>query len=193
MWNPQSPLLCFQFSLIAGKLKHLQKFRFFSRKSIKGVVAVSARLLTRGIRNYDGCLLCGAEEESINHILFLCPYARQVWALSNFPTPPGGFGSSDVENFKYLFSLRNNELLPTAVRTVFPWIVWLLWKNKNTLLFDGSLAPADLVVRKAYEDSSAWSAAQVPPHTVASFCSQQQNHWSPPLRTEVKCNIGFSW
>ena len=120
---------------------------------------VSARLLTRGIRNYDRCLLCGAEEETVNHLSFLCPYARQFWALTNLPTTPSGFGCSELENFKYLFSLGRNEHLPPEVRTFFPWIVWLLWKNRNKLLFDGSLYPQDSLVRKAYENSAAWFTA----------------------------------
>ena len=185
----------FLFSVLAEcwKVKTAPKIQVFLWKSIKGDIAVSARLLTRGIKNYDGCLLCDAEEETVNHLLFLCPYARQVWAVANFPTPSGGFGDSIVGNFRYIFSLGRNEHLPSEVRRVFPWIVWLLWKNRNKMFFDGSLYPQDLLVRKAYEDSAAWFAAQSLNITESPSPIQHQNHWSPPLLSEVKCNIGFSW
>ena len=82
----------FLFSVLAEcwKVKTAPKIQVFLWKSINGAIAVLARLLTRGIKNYDGCLLCDAEEETVNHLLFLCPYARQVWAVANFPTPSGG-------------------------------------------------------------------------------------------------------
>ena len=61
------------------------------------------------------------------------------------------------------------------------------------MLFDESLYPQDLLVRKAYEDSAAWFAAQSLNITESPSPIQHQNHWSPPLWSEVKCNIGFSW
>ncbi|OAP09670.1 hypothetical protein AXX17_AT2G08620 [Arabidopsis thaliana] len=132
-------------------------------------------------------------EETVNHILFLCPYARQVWALSNILVPPEGFGCIDLENFKYVFSMRHNENISNETRAIFPWIVWFLWKNRNKLLFNGSLYPPDCFVCIAYEDSIAWLSAQVPNHNVSLSTSYHTFHWSPPLWAEVKCNIGFSW
>lgn len=37
------------------------------------------------------CERCGAEEESINHVLFECLPAIQVWALSRISTSPNVF------------------------------------------------------------------------------------------------------
>jgi len=51
-------------------IKTSPKIQVFIWKCLKGAVAVSDRLLTRGIHNSDGCLLCGAEKETINHLLF---------------------------------------------------------------------------------------------------------------------------
>ncbi|KAL9840625.1 putative reverse transcriptase zinc-binding domain-containing protein [Arabidopsis thaliana] len=187
-----SPSL-FPISVDCWKLKTSPKIQVFLWKSIKGAIIVSERLQTRGIHNYDGCLLCGAVEETVNHILFLCPYARQVWALSNILVPPEGFGCIDLENFKYVFSMRHNENISNETRAIFPWIVWFLWKNRNKLLFNGSLYPPDCFVCIAYEDSIAWLSAQVPNHNVSLSTSYHTFHWSPPLWAEVKCNIGFSW
>ena len=187
-----SPSL-FQILEECWKIKTAPKIQVFMWKSIKGAVAVSDRLQTRGIRIYDGCLLCGAEEETINHILFLCPYARQVWALSNVPIPSEGYKSTVHDNFKYLFSLRKNGKISVEIQAVFPWIIWFLWKNRNKLLFDGSIYPPELLIRQAYEDSTAWFLAQIPKHDETLMKLHQPSHWNPPLWTEVKCNIGFSW
>lgn len=183
------------FSVLADcwKVKTAPKIQVFLWKNIQGAIAVSARLATKGIKNYDGCLLCGAEEETINHILFLCPYARQVWALSHIPSPFGGFGPSEMVNLKYLITLQKEAKCTIESRSVFPWIVWLLWKNRNKLLFNGSLYPPDLLIQKAYEDSTAWLSAQLLSPEVFPISLMKDSHWSPPLWDEVKCNIGFSW
>ena len=35
----------------------------------------------RGMQGKICCDICGAAEESINHVFFECPPARQIWAL----------------------------------------------------------------------------------------------------------------
>lgn len=75
-------------------LQTAPKIKVFLWKVLKGAVAVEQRLRTRGIKATDGCLMCGEDQETINHILFQCPLARQVWALSLLPSPINGFGNS---------------------------------------------------------------------------------------------------
>lgn len=62
--------------------------------------------LTRRVILDSRCHLCGLEGEFINHVLFRCTAARQIWALSNFPSPENGFAQSSVySNFHHLLSL----------------------------------------------------------------------------------------
>ncbi|XP_010518654.1 PREDICTED: uncharacterized protein LOC104793932 [Camelina sativa] len=65
------------------------KVRPFMWQAITGCVAVSSNLRKRGLGCDTQCVLCGAPEETINHVLFECPPTRQVWALSQFPTRSG--------------------------------------------------------------------------------------------------------
>lgn len=89
---------------------------------------VAKTLKTRGIQCDLRCSICGAEEESINHVLFECPPALQTWTLSRIPSPPGILPSSLVfTSLDYLF-----WRLPKEVDSdCFPWIVWYIWKNRN--------------------------------------------------------------
>lgn len=89
---------------------------------------VAKTLKARGIQCDLQCSICGAEEESINHVLFECPPALQTWALSRIPSPPGILPSSLVfTSLDYLF-----WRLPKEVDSdYFPWIVWYIWKNRN--------------------------------------------------------------
>lgn len=109
-------------------LQTAPKIKVFLWKDLKGAIAVEDRLRTRGIHVDDGCLMCGEETETINHIMFQCPLARQIWALSLLPFPKNVFGNSIYANVNHLLHISQNLLIPHQLRIVSPWIIWTLWK-----------------------------------------------------------------
>ncbi|CAA7018881.1 unnamed protein product [Microthlaspi erraticum] len=54
-----------------------------------------ARLRSRGIQIDPQCVRCGMAPETVNHMLFECPPALQVWALSPIPTALDHFPTGD--------------------------------------------------------------------------------------------------
>ncbi|AAD14492.1 Hypothetical protein [Arabidopsis thaliana] len=62
------------------------KLYHFLWQILAGCVPITDNLRKRGINCEIGCSRCGALEETINHTLFLCHPARQIWALSQIPT-----------------------------------------------------------------------------------------------------------
>ena len=71
------PLLAFSWTL-----KGPPKLRHFVWQILSGTLPVLKNLKTRGIDCDLRCSMCGADEESTNHVLFECPTALQTWALS---------------------------------------------------------------------------------------------------------------
>ncbi|KAF8110670.1 hypothetical protein N665_0080s0005 [Sinapis alba] len=144
------------------------------------------------------CQACGFQGESINHILFSCSIARQVWALSNVPFPENGFDLvSHYSNIHYLTLMIKNPMISTTVKEAIPWIAWYLWKNRNAILFEGiSFLPTE-IISKIMVEAELWSMAQQHEkekdrdHKEASKLQVQR--WSPPNRGWLKCNIGMDW
>lgn len=73
----------------------------------------------------------------------------------------------------------------------------MLWKNKNTLIFEGlSFCGLD-TMEKIIEDSNQWFLAQpldrldMANDLIGNFPLEKR--WSPPLKNWVKCNIGYAW
>lgn len=151
------------------------------------------RLRTRGIQIADGCLMCGEEQETINHILFKCPLARQVWALSLIPVPWEGFGDSIYANMNHLLQVSQNKVIQQQLRAVSPWIIWVLWKNRNKMLFEGTSEITKNIVEKAFDDCHEWILAQNRGVHSQENKVHKRKLWIPPNIGELKCNIGFSW
>ena len=148
------------------------------------------RLRTRGLLIKDGCLMCSEENETLNHILFLCPLARQVWALTLMQSSDIGFIDSMFTNMNHVMSNCQNMNLSCILRSISPWIIWTLWKNRNKTLFEGAGSVSHYIVEKAYEECNLWIKAQ------DLDCNRKYNRdtrWIPPLGNELKCNIGVAW
>ncbi|XP_020885936.1 uncharacterized protein LOC110229659 [Arabidopsis lyrata subsp. lyrata] len=154
------------------------------------------------------CQLCGDEDESVNHVLFTCSMARQIWALTGIPSPSWGFHNGSVfNNIHYLLMNTTNTLWPHELRLSFPWTLWRIWKNRNLASFEGKCFSPLESAQKVKEDWTEWVEAQKGDEEIG-LVNGPETHglsplghgignrrygWSPPPLNWFKCNIGISW
>ncbi|KAF8102782.1 hypothetical protein N665_0195s0019 [Sinapis alba] len=130
------------------------------------------------------CQACGFEGESVNHIVFDCSVARQVWALAEVPTPMNGFDKvSHFSNFHYVMMLGRNKKVSE--------------KTRNGLIFEGKAFVARDVIGKIGEEADFWLMAQ-------KFEKDKEEEerrnkelvhrsWEPPRKGWLKCNIRINF
>ena len=95
---------------LCWKVKCPPKLRHFLWQLLTGCIAVTKNLKSRGIQRDTSCAWCGDPEESINHVFFECPPARQVWALSKIPSNPNLFPIGSLfANMDHLFWRVNQK------------------------------------------------------------------------------------
>ena len=174
------------------------KIKCFIWRALSGAIVVADKLELRGMSKDMRCQFCGCDKESTNHVLFSCSIARQVWALSDFPCPSGGFEShSEFSNFQYLLSMSTNQDIPEHIRRSFPWILWLLWKNRNGFFFEGKQMVLTDLVLKIKEEASEWFNAQITETKYASSRTFDRGKtvmkWRRPPSPWLKCNVGMAW
>ncbi|XP_010474031.1 PREDICTED: uncharacterized protein LOC104753480 [Camelina sativa] len=179
-------------------LKTVPKIKTFLWRMLSGALAVSERLASRGVMLDTRCMVCGSTEETICHMMNICPVARQIYALSNIPVPPDGFSEHDVvKNWSFLVSLIQDGEYPEEIRRVLPWLLWGIWKWRNNFVFQGKQMDIQEMVTKAFMESSEWLAAQ----ESIGLCTKDwegkkvsiEVRWRRPLLGVVKCNIVASW
>ena len=146
------------------KLQAPRKLKHFLWQALTGCMVTCGRLANRHCGTDRSCPRFGDFEESINHLMFLCPPALQTWALSDIPTSPGSFPSDSLfENFDYLLLLAKENGTPQNLIARLPWIAWFIWKARNDKVFNGNdIIPPDTVLDATREEEN-WRVAQVLP------------------------------
>lgn len=99
---------------------------------MSGAFAVTERLNSRGLNVDATCKLCNNADETINHVMFQCQPALDILESVQFPqdsSPP----RSLVENFHLILKLLSEMSVMENYRTVIPWFLWAIWKNRNSI------------------------------------------------------------
>lgn len=106
------------------KAATLPKIKMFLWRALYGAIAVADHLNSRGLQVPPTCQLCKADPENINHVLFLCDVALNLWMIYDIPIPTTGFSVSLEENFEYMFNMLDKVLTATSRVKVIPWMLW---------------------------------------------------------------------
>ncbi|XP_056697347.1 uncharacterized protein [Spinacia oleracea] len=137
-------------------------------------------LFVRHMIDSDVCMCCQNVTEDSIHILRDCPKAREVWerfgiSTNFFTTPLHQWLQSNLTHPPP--PPHNQITLPW--RTLFPSIIWTLWKRRNSIIFQQSQPTVESCVLEA--QALAWelhTSRITLPST--SHPSVSVPRWSPP-------------
>lgn len=179
-------------------LKTAPKIKIFLGKVISGAIPVADHLIERGMKVDTRCQTCGMEGESMNHVLFTFTIARRSWVLCNYPVPENGFDPSFIySNIFYVLKMGNNQRCPSNIRRSGSWILWSIWKNRHSLLFNGSLSVGQIFAKSIFEEVDHWFLVKEMENHDRAFDLERKKRiifgWKPPHVSWLKCDIGSSW
>lgn len=175
------------------------KIQHFLWKCLSDALPTAENLAYRHIAKDARCPRCEDAAESTNHLLFQCPYARLVWALSPIKDPKGGVLAHSL--FSNIYHVLQNHRYPDqdgGNLELGPWILWRLWKKRNEYIFQGQDYDGSSTVQKAIEDAREWRSRNDNPvakdtKVKAPSNSHSPKTWKPPREQWVKCNVDGSW
>lgn len=110
---------------------------------------MGSALDARGMAVEPVCKRCGERETEI-HVLFHCPVAVNVWELVPCLYKPSLQGVRSVAGLLKQCT-RMVSLPPIGLGSthLYPWILWLLWINRNKFVFENKVFSEEGTVLKA--------------------------------------------
>jgi hypothetical protein len=138
------------------------KVKFFFWLALHGRLWTAERRKQHGHQPDATCALCDQMDETGDHLLCSCVYAREVRSrllatMASIATPP----QHDACLLGWWMSAR--EDVPQVLRWSFDSLVllvtWDLWKERNRRTFDHRSATPSELVAAILEEAAAWIGA----------------------------------
>ncbi|KAF2536472.1 hypothetical protein F2Q68_00021938 [Brassica cretica] len=112
------------------------------------------------------------------HTFFLCLFAKNIWECIPLKET---IHIAVTGTFKAVTNRLRTEIClpPTGVpNTILPWVCWVIWKDRNLLIFEGKSAHTVDLTSKGLVLAREWSEAHV--------CTPQgQKHHTIPQLNRV--------
>ncbi|KAL4388633.1 hypothetical protein GQ457_09G012260 [Hibiscus cannabinus] len=178
-------------------LKVLSKIRSFMWKLCHNIVptkGILARRFHGAFRASDCCPRCGNEVESIEHLVFFCPFAQDVWRASSFSYSPSPLGFPGFSKWwEKIFEFRNFGNFEDGSALI-AFLLWAMWKSRNGFVFEGMLDSPWDVWNRAESAFMEFSCAQSKDQRNNSPPQPKLSTWSPPLAgiTKICCDAAFN-
>ena len=192
--SPQEPPNgCFEWIKDVWSTSCSQKMKVFMWSVIQKALPFGENLQSRGIQAQALCPRCN-ETESAMHIFFECSFAREVWKMiplhKEVPLATQTDFKDAIVAFRKIISLP-----PSGITgTILPWVCWVLWTARNTLIFEGRTLSQQEVTTKAIRSAREWNLAQDHKEkTNQSIPESGVGRRSPIQNQTVICKSDAAW
>jgi len=123
----------------------------------RGCLPTRVRLQDKGVSCPTRRASCSSEHEDLNHILFECPFAIQVWNSAGIWHAVQDAVLNNNSAVDAIFHLFQN--LPTHLQQRFAALCWSLWKHRNLKIWEDVNELSATVVDRACTVLEDWQEA----------------------------------
>ena len=135
--------------------------KFFTWLALRDRCWTLDRLARRGLPHQDACPLCDQEDETINHVLVTCMFARSTWAV--VCEALGKPEWTPMVHDSLHTWLRDKQgplnLWRKDLHTIFILTLWELWKHRNAIVFDGASPSREVLLGRVRTEGLSWLVA----------------------------------
>jgi hypothetical protein len=139
------------------------KHKFFGWLAIQDRCWTSDRLARRGLPNHGTCPLCELVDESIDHLLLQCPYARSVWFRLLRVQGLQRLTPSPLDVLKDWWPAAT-ALVVTESRKDFNSLCILImravWLERNARVFNNASCSLSILVSRIKDEWASWVACR---------------------------------
>lgn len=121
------------------KVEVWPKIKAFIWKVATKSLSTRATLARRGVTLSALCPCC-LVDETVEHVLFGCPWVRQVW-LTHLPVSAVEMARNSLDDWLMWATTGNLSRRPDAAKS---WprlmiVCWVIWKSRCKLVFEGRI------------------------------------------------------
>lgn len=89
----------------------------------------------------------------------------------------------------------SDDSFPAPARQAIQWILWTIWKNRNSILYAETQVSIDIQLQQACEEARVWNELNIDKRRkyVGIGLPEECKKWEPPISGFTKCNIHASW
>jgi hypothetical protein len=159
--------------------------KMFLWQACNNILPTKELLFKRHISEDPLCPICGLGTETIVHILWSCPSARDVWMECDKRLHKC---TSDEMDFIYVLEKLMDRLDGDQMMLVVT-VARQIWFRRNSIVFGGEMVDPGQVVRRAKDQVEAWcSATQRPVISSEVSALPVAITWARPPEGYVKVN-----
>jgi hypothetical protein len=144
------------------KTPTLPKVKLFFWLALHGHIWTAERRWRHGLQDSAECALCSQEDETVDHLLLDCVFARDLWfstlrsvGWARLTPQPGALLAA--------WWIDSRRLVPGAGRRGFDATVllisWCLWKERNAHVFNGATSVVSQLAVEVKLEGDRWIGA----------------------------------
>ncbi|PRQ19970.1 putative ribonuclease H-like domain, reverse transcriptase zinc-binding domain-containing protein [Rosa chinensis] len=179
-----------------SNLQTLPKIKLFLWKATHNILSTKANLFHRHIARSPLCPICNLFPETIEHVLFTCPWSAASWFAHMFSYK---IPFNQLPTFDSWLSHLSSLPLSSEFYTHISFLPWRIWKQRCLSVFKhqppNPIHVAHSAASAAQEFLDARSSPHPPPSHTPSDTSPPHisPRWSPPPPLSLKINTDASW
>lgn len=123
------------------------KYSFVTWLAFHNRLATGDRLRKWNMGTRDGCVFCGEELETRDHLFFSCPYSSQIWSSLTRGFLHNRYTTSWSSITPLLLDNSQSPLCTFTLRYVFQLSIHSLWRERNGRRHGDSAVPASKLTK----------------------------------------------
>lgn len=136
------------------------KIKMFLWKCNHRALPVRVELNQRKMQVDSICLLCGDEEETVEHLFFNYDRAKRIWAIS--PVTWDGIQRQSCY-FKDWWATISEAHASTEGHSrlqLTAYLLWHIWKSRNEFSFNNQQVPEQKIIQRAMQEWQEYLQAE---------------------------------
>ncbi|KAL2927768.1 LINE-1 reverse transcriptase-like protein [Bienertia sinuspersici] len=130
---------------------NIPKHRFICWLAMWNRLKTRSRLVLMGVTLSDLCPCCEQNAETLQHLLFECPFGSRMWDMLKEKTGVNATTDS-LQNCNVWLQSVNNRFRRAVLQSMAAAVVYHIWRVRNDVIWNQAIRRPDVVFQSLYRE-----------------------------------------